>query len=483
LSTNTSITDFDQLQLVPPLATAVAKAGYSTPRPIQAHAIPAALEGRDVLGLAQTGTGKTAAFAIPCIEHLLLRKKPGPRVLVVGPTRELVSQIDEEFKKLTRGTRLQTMTIYGGVSEKPQIQKLNRKPDVICACPGRLLDLYGQGHVDLTRIDTLILDEADHMFDMGFLPDIRRIISTLPERRQNLLFAATMPKEIRKLAEQMLIEPHVVEIDHSVPANTIEHALYPVREKRKIELLRHLLKDDGFDSAIVFTRTKRRARQLAQKLDDDGHRAVALQGNMSQNQRDRAMNGFRKRKFDILVATDIAARGIDVERVSHVINLDIPNTAEAYTHRIGRTGRSEREGKAFTFITEDDGEMIAAIEKAIGASIEIQTVPGFEEALIPTRGRKKRSGQRGRNRSDSGPPRRSHSRNRPASNSRRRSGAEGKDDSNRGDQPARKKRRRRRTSDPSSGEPRSRAVRSPQGGNSRKRSRSSSRRSRDLQGR
>ncbi|NRA02084.1 MAG: DEAD/DEAH box helicase [Myxococcales bacterium] len=388
-SKSTSATGFARFELHPDLARAVRAAGFSEPRPIQAETIPPALEGTDVLGLAQTGTGKTAAFAIPCIEFLLTNPGRGPTVLVIAPTRELVTQIDEEFRRLAGKTAIRTMTIYGGVSEKPQISKLKRHPDVICACPGRLLDLLGQGHVDLDRIETLILDEADHMFDMGFLPDIRRILKQLPQERQNLLFAATMPDAIRKLAQQILVDPFIAEIDHTLPAKTIQHALYPVREKQKIEMLRHFLRQDGFESAIVFTRTKRRARQLAQKLEQDGHRAVALQGNMSQNARDRAMNGFRKREFDILVATDVAARGIDVERISHVINLDIPNVAETYTHRIGRTGRSEREGKAYTFVTEDDGEMIAAIEKMIGARLAVHSVPGFEELPVPhdTRGK------------------------------------------------------------------------------------------------
>ena len=383
VSKTSSATGFDRFELHPDLARAVRAAGFSEPRPIQAETIPAALEGTDVLGLAQTGTGKTAAFAIPCIEYLLTNPERGPTVLVVAPTRELVTQIDKEFQRLAANTPIRTMTIYGGISEKPQISKLKRHPDVISACPGRLLDLLRQGHVDLDRIETLILDEADHMFDMGFLPDIRRILEQLPRERQNLLFAATMPGPIRKLAEQILVDPFVSEIDHTIPAKTIEHALYPVREKQKIEMLRHFLRQDDFKSAIVFTRTKRRARQLAQKLEQDGHRAVALQGNMSQNARDRAMGGFRQHQFDILVAPDVAARGIDVERVSHVINLDIPNTAETYTHRIGRTGRSEREGKACTFITEEDGEMIAAIEKMIGTRLEIQSVPGFEGAPVP----------------------------------------------------------------------------------------------------
>ena len=295
---------FSDLELKPILAQAIARAGYEAPRPIQAQAISPALEGRDILGLAQTGTGKTAAFAIPSIESLLRKRGKSPRVLVIAPTRELVSQIDDEFKKLTRGARLKSMTIYGGVSEKPQIEKLRKHPDIICACPGRLLDLMQQGHVDLSFIRKLVLDEADHMFDMGFLPDIRRILKELPEDRQNLLFAATMPKEIRKLAQQILRDPFVAEIDHSAPAKTIEHALYPVPEKRKIELLRKLLKESSFASAIVFTRTKRRARQLAEKLGKDGHKAVALQGNMSQNHR------------DIIVIKSATARAVPKNRMN-----------------------------------------------------------------------------------------------------------------------------------------------------------------------
>ena len=384
---------FSDLNLKTSLAQAINKAGYQDPRPIQAQSIPPGLAGRDILGLAQTGTGKTAAFAIPSIEALLRNGGKGPRVLVIAPTRELVSQIDDEFKKLARGSRLKSMTIYGGVSEKSQIEKLRKHPDIICACPGRLLDLMQQGHVNLQYIRHLILDEADHMFDMGFLPDIRKILHELPEKRQNLLFAATMPKEIRKLAQQILSDPFVAEIDHSAPANTIEHALYPVAEKRKIELLRKLLNEKPFSSAIVFTRTKRRARQLAEKLSKDGHKAVALQGNMSQNQRDRAMNGFRKGKFDILVATDIAARGIDVENVSHVVNLDIPNTAEAYTHRIGRTGRSEREGTALTFVSNSDMDMVLEIEKVIGQQIETIPTPGFEEIDFKRPKKKRRGSQ------------------------------------------------------------------------------------------
>jgi ATP-dependent RNA helicase RhlE len=369
---------FEQYRLDAALLRGVSALGFRDPRPIQAKALPAALSGRDVLGLAQTGTGKTAAFALPILQRLVESPGPGPRALVLAPTRELATQIDAEFRALAKFTRISTLTIYGGVSSRVQIAGLRRRPDVLVACPGRLLDLHQQGVVNLDRIETLVIDEADHMFDMGFLPDLRRILAALPARRRNLLFSATMPSAIRGLADQILAEPHVVELDHVGPATTIEHALYPVRENDKRDLLEHILAADRFESAIVFTRTKHRARRLAEQLDRAGHRAVALQGNMSQGQRDRAMRGFRDGRFDVLVATDIAARGIDVSQVSHVINFDVPNVQEAYTHRIGRTGRSEREGKACTFVTGEDRAMVAAIERMLGAPIARIRVPGFE---------------------------------------------------------------------------------------------------------
>jgi ATP-dependent RNA helicase RhlE len=266
-----------------------------------------------------------------------------------------------------------------------------------------------------------VLDEADHMFDMGFLPDIRRILAALPKDRQNLLFSATMPREIRGLADEVLQNPHVVELNRSTPAETIEHALYPVNEKRKRALLEHLLGEDGCDSAIVFTRTKHRARRLAEQLSNAGHRAVGLQGNMSQGQRDRAMRGFRERRYDILVATDIAARGIDVSNISHVINFDVPNTPEAYTHRIGRTGRSEREGTAATFVTSEDRAWVRATERMIGSPIARRTVEGFEGESIegreqPSKGRGTSRG-RGRGNSQGGSGRASSGRRRSSSGS------------------------------------------------------------------
>jgi ATP-dependent RNA helicase RhlE len=394
-----SETGFDRFELHPDLVRGVRGAGFVEPRPIQLDTIPAALEGADVLGLAQTGTGKTAAFALPLLDQLLDARKPGPRVLVLAPTRELATQIDAEIRLLAKFTRLKTALVFGGASMRNQINALRRRPEIVVACPGRLLDLMGQGVAQLGDVETLVLDEADHMFDMGFLPDIRRILSALPKERQNLLFSATMPREIRHLADEVLHDPHVVNLAGTAPAETVEHALYPVPEARKRDLLEHILASDGCDSAIVFTRTKHRARRLAQQLDKAGHRAVGLQGNMSQMQRDRAMGGFRSRRFDILVATDIAARGIDVSDISYVINYDVPNTPEAYTHRIGRTGRSERDGKACTFVTGEDWSWVRATERMIGESIGRQQVESFTEAETAASARPARTGNgRGRGR-------------------------------------------------------------------------------------
>lgn len=405
-------TGFDRFELHPALERGVRAAGFARPRAIQVETIPAALEGADVLGLAQTGTGKTAAFALPLLDRLLDAPGPGPRALVLAPTRELATQIDAEIRLLAQFTPLETALVFGGVSMRAQIAALRRRPEVVVACPGRLLDLLGQGAIRLGAVETLVLDEADHMFDMGFLPDIRRILRALPDERQNLLFSATMPREIRRLADEVLCDPHVVELARTAPAETIEHGLYPVAEARKRDLLGRLVEGDACRSAIVFTRTKHRARRLAQQLEKAGHRAVALQGNMSQAQRDRAMRGFRDGRFEILVATDIAARGIDVSGVSHVINYDVPNTPEAYTHRIGRTGRSERRGEACTFVTADDWGFVRATERMIGEPIPRRRIEGFSEVGVArderqahgrsargrTRAAKRRRSPRGRRR-------------------------------------------------------------------------------------
>jgi ATP-dependent RNA helicase RhlE len=317
---------------------------------------------------------------------------------VLAPTRELATQIDAEIRTLARFTRIQVVSIYGGVSARAQIQALRKHPEIVVGCPGRILDLVGQGALRLGDVECLVLDEADHMFDMGFLPDLRRILAVLPARRQNLLFSATMPNEIRALADGLLRDPHVAQLSRSGPAETIDHGLLGVQEDRKRELLERILTQDDCKSAIVFTRTKHRARRLAQQLDRAGFRAVGLQGNMSQSQRDRAMEGFRRRRFDVLVATDIAARGIDVRGVSHVINYDVPNTPEAYTHRIGRTGRAELEGQALTFVTRDDMGWLRATERMLGAAIGRRSVPGFEGETIAAgkpRGSSRPTGRRG----------------------------------------------------------------------------------------
>jgi ATP-dependent RNA helicase RhlE len=401
---------FGRLPLHADLARAVREAGFIEPRPIQSETIPAALEGADVLGLAQTGTGKTAAFALPLLQRLLAAPGAGPRALVLAPTRELAAQIDAEIRLLAKFTRVRTALVFGGASMSAQISALRRRPDVVVACPGRLLDLLDRGAVRLDAIETLVLDEADHMFDMGFLPSIRRVLAALPRRRQNLLFSATMPREIRHLADEVLVDPHIVSLANSAPAETIAHALYPVPEGRKGALLTSILGSAECSSAIVFTRTKHRARRLAEQLARAGHRAIALQGNMSQGQRERAMGGFRDRRFDVLVATDIAARGIDVSGVSHVINYDVPNTPEAYTHRIGRTGRSERHGEACTFVTGEDWGWVRATERMIGSEIprrEVERLTEVESSRSATRERSsaprgRNTGTRGRARSQRG---------------------------------------------------------------------------------
>ena len=370
---------FDRFELDSVLTRGLEAAGFHEPRPIQVETIPACLEGQDVMGLAQTGTGKTAAFALPILQRLIEEPGAGPLVLVLAPTRELAIQIDAEIRLLAKFTKIETVTIFGGVTASSQIRTLKRRPQIVVGCPGRVLDLLQQRRLDLSQVETLVLDEADHMFDMGFLPDIKKILAALPKDRQNLLFSATMPKAIRELAGRILNKPHIVELAIEAPAERIEHVLYPVPEGRKRDLLDRLLSEDDCKTAIVFTRTKHRAKRLAIQLSKQGLRAVALQGNMSQGQRDRAMSGFRDGRFDILVATDIAARGLDVAGVDYVINFDPPSTPETYTHRIGRTGRSEESGKACTLVTREDSGWVRDTERVLGSPIPRRQFPGFEK--------------------------------------------------------------------------------------------------------
>ena len=369
---------FQPFDLHPQVLAGINSVGFTKPTPIQQQAIPAAMEGRDILGLAQTGTGKTAAFALPILHRLSSSPaKQGVRFLVVAPTRELAEQINQTFVELGQYLRVRSITIYGGVSKGPQLARLRRGAQVVVACPGRLLDHLEQGDIDLSGVEVLVLDEADTMCDMGFLPDVRRILKHVPVKRQTLFFSATMPDEIRTLAVKILKEPVLVQIGANAPAKTVSHALYPVPDSLKKNLLVALLDQTATGQVLVFTRTKHRARILAFDLAKQSYKVAALQGNMSQNARQQAMNGFRDGKFNILVATDIAAHGIDVPEVSHVINFDFPQTSDTYTHRIGRTGRAEQTGEAFTLAGVGDGPMIREVERDLGAKIERRRVPGF----------------------------------------------------------------------------------------------------------
>ncbi len=373
--------EFKSFNFHPAVAAGVTTEGYSTPTPIQIQAIPPIMQGRDVMGLAQTGTGKTAAFALPILQRLMEGERGHVRALIVAPTRELAEQIHVAIGALGRQTRIRSITVYGGVNINPQIQKLKNGVEIVVSCPGRLLDHIAQGTIDLSRLEVLVLDEADQMFDMGFLPDIRRILKQLPEQRQTLLFSATMPAEIRGLAGDILRDPVTVQVGSTAPPVTVTHALYPVAQHLKTGLILELLQHTDTDSVLIFTKTKHRAKRLGEQLGKAGHRAASLQGNLSQNRRQAALDGFRDGTFQILVATDIAARGIDVSQISHVINYDIPDTAEAYIHRIGRTGRAARSGDAFTLVTEEDTFMVRTIERALGASLDRLTVAGFDYSI------------------------------------------------------------------------------------------------------
>jgi len=369
---------FELFGFLPEVAIGVTVAGYTDPTPIQAESIPSSLKGRDVMGLAQTGTGKTAAFVLPILNRLMSGRKGSVRALIIAPTRELVDQIHAAVGQLGQRTGLKSVTLYGGVGTMPQVDKLRRGADIVVACPGRLLDHINRGTVDLSGLEVLVLDEADHMFDMGFLPDVRRVLKHVPAKRQTLLFSATMPKEILQLARHVLTDPVQVQVGNTAPASTVSHALYPVAPHLKTSLLLELMRHTNTESVLVFTRTKHRAKRLAEQMLRAGHPAVSLQGNLSQGRREAAMTGFRNGTFRVLVATDIAARGIDVQQVSHVINYDIPNTSDAYIHRIGRTGRATRHGDAFTLVTEEDTGMVRTIERVLGSPIERRRVTGFD---------------------------------------------------------------------------------------------------------
>lgn len=369
---------FDSFKLHPQILKNIQALGYQTPTPIQQQSIPAVIAGQDVMGLAQTGTGKTAAFALPIIQRLITGPRGTLRALIVAPTRELAQQIHDAFTELCQGTGLRSVTLYGGVNINPQIKALQQGVEIVVACPGRLLDHVQQGTIKLSTVEVLVLDEADQMFDMGFLPSIRKILRLLSKNRQTLLFSATMPMAIDELAYEALHDPVIVKIGHVAPATSVDQALFPVAPHLKSSLLIEILRRSNIDSVLVFTRTKHAAKKVAQKLENAGYRATSLQGNLSQNKRQSAMNGFRDGSIQILVATDIASRGIDVSGISHVINYDMPSTVEAYIHRIGRTGRADKVGEAFTLITHEDNAEVRDVERVLGKKLEQRKLDGFD---------------------------------------------------------------------------------------------------------
>jgi len=356
----------------------IKNAGYETATPIQEAAIPAAVRGRDIIGTAQTGTGKTAAFVLPILNRLLQGPRGMPRALIVTPTRELAEQINQVVHALSVGTKLRSPTIYGGVGAGNQIKALRAGAEILVACPGRLLDLIQQRQAKMENIEVLVLDEADRMFDMGFLPDVKRIIKAVPVRRQTMLFSATFPSEVELLAGQSLTEPQKIAMGISKPANTVAHALYPVPQHLKSGLLLQLLQQTSTDSVLIFTRTKHRADKIARQIAHAGHKVTSLHSNRTQGQRQMALSGFKSGHFRIMVATDIAARGLDIESISHVINFDMPDTADAYIHRIGRTGRAERTGDAFTLVTPEDNDQIRVLERIMGKPLERRTIEDFD---------------------------------------------------------------------------------------------------------
>jgi ATP-dependent RNA helicase RhlE len=365
------------MELYAPLCRALAEEGYETPTPIQSQAIPAAMDGQDILGCAQTGTGKTAAFALPILDFIGVEKlstKPrSPIALVLAPTRELAIQIGESFRVYGKHVRFEQALVYGGVGQAQQVNALRRGVHVLTATPGRLIDLLDQGHVNLGDIEIFVLDEADRMLDMGFMPALKRIIARLPKERQSMFFSATMPPKIRELSEQLLFNPISVNVTpKSSSVAQIEQRVYMVDRSHKLDALRDLLGSNEVGQSIVFTRTKHGANALARKLERFGFSATAIHGNKSQNARQRALEDFRKQEVTVLVATDVAARGIDIDGISHVINYDMPVEAESYVHRIGRTGRAGATGVAISFCTSEERPELKAIEQLIGKKLVVE---------------------------------------------------------------------------------------------------------------
>ena len=386
---------FKDLNIIEPILKAIEEAGYESPTPIQEKSIPAILKEKDILGCAQTGTGKTAAFAVPILQNIIEDKQDNERklrALIVAPTRELAIQIGENFTAYSKYLDIKSTVIFGGVNQSSQVRKIKSGVDVLIATPGRLLDLSNQRHVDLKNIKYFVLDEADRMLDMGMIHDVKKIISKLPKDRQNLLFSATMPKEVMKLVNSILKNPVKVEVQPvSSTVDVISQGVYFVAKKNKKSLLVHLLKDENIKSVIVFSRTKHGANKIAKDLNHVGIEAAAIHGNKTQNQRQVALNNFKEGNIRVLVATDIAARGIDIDELSHVINYDLPDVPETYVHRIGRTGRAGKEGVALTFCDEEERAMLISIEKVIGKSIPVLSEEEYKIVKIIPQAKKQDS--------------------------------------------------------------------------------------------
>lgn len=368
---------FKALGLAPNILRGVQAMGYTDPTPIQLRAIPTVLAGKDLIGSAQTGTGKTAAFALPLLTKLGQHSPRGPRVLILEPTRELAAQVETSFRDLARFTDIRPLVVHGGVGYGHQRSELRKGVDVIAATPGRLLDFMKEG-LKLDTIEVLVLDEVDRMLDMGFLPDVRRIIRHVPAKRQTLLFSATLPPEIQGLAQSVLTNPETIEIGiRSSPAETVDHAFYPVVAAQKFELLSTLLERTEYKSVLIFTRTKIGADKIAHRLHSLGHKAGVMHADRSQRERTEALDGFKSGRYQMLVATDLAARGLDIRGVTHVINYDMPENPEDYVHRIGRTGRANNEGDAYTLMTEEDLRNARSIERMIGRPVPRRKIENF----------------------------------------------------------------------------------------------------------
>jgi ATP-dependent RNA helicase RhlE len=367
---------FANLNIIDPLLRALAKEGYTTPTPIQRLAIPPLLDGRDLVGIAQTGTGKTAAFVLPILQRMMAERKsspPGvPRVLVLAPTRELAAQIGQSFATYGQFLRFRHLVIFGGVRQGPQVQMLSRGVDILIATPGRLLDLMNQGYIELKGVEFFVLDEIDRMLDMGFIKDVRRVVSALPKKRNSLFFSATMSQQTGEFAESFLTDPVHVEAAHTTcTLECIDQSVFFVDQNSKNSLLLELLRDGDMERVLVFARTKHRADKVATMLEKNRIRADAIHGNKSQNQREKAMHNFKSGHIQVLVATDIAARGIDIDDISHVVNYDLPNEPESYVHRIGRTGRAGASGTAFSFCAADERSFLRDIERLTREQIKV----------------------------------------------------------------------------------------------------------------